>query len=1343
LQGIQGISGESYWVKNPSGIHTFSNVGIGTINPSASFEVSGDVIIEGTTSGNLVRITQLGSGSALIVEHGTRNDANAFVVLNSGQVGIGVLTPAEEYILEVDGGNIRFVDGGQGDVVISHANLVSNIRAEGSVQLGLGANGQNDDIRIDLNHNVGIGSTLPKTKLDVIGNARISGILTVGSSSITLNGTTNILNVGTGVTIYGNTGVVSATTYYGDGSKLTGISPSLTVSTRAGYAGINSTDAITNVSAIRFDKNTGFAVTDLGNGEVFVELGSTFKTWTVDGQTSLEAVGEDAVEFVAGPGIAITTKATAPKAITFSVDENDLTLGSATDGSLTTPGALNTFTNQTKIVDSIDDLNELAFNIIKNTAVTNVDFSSSPVAGGSPLNVNLSITYSGNPNRYDVDWGDGSTSLNLTSASASHTYSQSSGGINTVTVTARNTTGSGAGSSFTTTKSNYITVYTPDPSVDFKLYSISSGGSEITYWDSAVPFYLENITSNVTGFAVTYSINFGGGVVYYIPSNSAPGGVGGGRTTHTYTNASETDTIYTVTTTLSSHPGANPTGIPTSKTQTYKVYSTHTPSFTSGPIVGINSQSNSGFPVQFTNTTENTIGSFTSFGITYRWTWGDATTDNVNVGSNASGDTGRSISHTFALTTNEQAVGTSKTFATNLRVISNHSSSPFISTDIVITVEPEVRSIFTGVATVASDRTGDTVRTLYNGIDLFGRDRKVGIFTNTSQNASDYVYAWGDGSSNDTVPNNVSAGGTLTSIYHTFQGATGTKTVTLTANGTPGTLVQNGKTSTVAMTLNAVPAAPTSITASSLSLSSTSQGTSPRLCANSTRNATGVGIVTGTSITRYVTTTPILTNTLTNINGSASGTVSALLNGVGIGTTTFTTATGETGTFANLVISSEGDARDRISASTYPTGFYQVFSAYITKPLSEISTGLNDFGISHSTLGSCGFTTFVKDNINVTPTLTSGTLSEGTAGTKRYISGIAYYNTGSPTITLGSVEVSNLTGQTYQDTSTPVNLAVDQNYESTSANVISATQNYTYSQISPAGDPIIDAIYSVPKANIGVGYGHTLNSLSIPITTSSVRTIQSLRIRASNSAGTGSYTSNNTKVQVHTAAQSGISEISITVPSGLGDGTYTDNGVRIFNFSAATTNTPSYNGATNFYTNNPYTESSDPGVAGTKEATIRLGVLKYDVTNYSSGYLPVGPDRSGDTGTQYFTFAFRRKVVSNFDINITSSSGISGLWIAAPGTNIDSTSGLNGWLRADTAYAGSGVPGSGTGGNGSDGCAYNNGDRILSSTSLSGGYTMTLGSENLSNATGNVLLVRIALTSGQSITSLSIGAAVL
>ena len=121
-----------------------------------------------------------------------------------------------------------------------------------------------------------------------------------------------------------------------------------------------------------------------------------------------------------------------------------------------------------------------------------------------------------------------------------------------------------------------------------------------------------------------------------------------------------------------------------------------------------------------------------------------------------------------------------------------------------------------------------------------------------------------------------------------------------------------------------------------------------------------------------------------------------------------------------------------------------------------------------------------------------------------------------------------------------------------------------------------------------------------------------------------------------------------------------------------------------------YGESTDPGVSGTKEATLRLGVIKHDVTDYSTGYLPVDADRSGDTGTQYFTFAFQRRAVANFELNITSSGGISGVFIAAPGTNIDSASGLNGWLRADQTYAGSGTPGSdtGNGGNGSDTCIY-------------------------------------------------------
>ena len=95
---------------------------------------------------------------------------------------------------------------------------------------------------------------------------------------------------------------------------------------------------------------------------------------------------------------------------------------------------------------------------------------------------------------------------------------------------------------------------------------------------------------------------------------------------------------------------------------------------------------------------------------------------------------------------------------------------------------------------------------------------------------------------------------------------------------------------------------------------------------------------------------------------------------------------------------------------------------------------------------------------------------------------------------------------------------------------------------------------------------------------------------------------------------------------------------------------------------------------------------------------------------------------------------------AAPGTGIDSASGLSGWLNTSDAYAGSGVPGSntGNGGNGSDGCAFDLSNRVLINSSLNGGYKMTLGEENMSNATGNVVLVRVALNAGQEISQLYI-----
>ena len=278
----------------------------------------------------------------------------------------------------------------------------------------------------------------------------------------------------------------------------------------------------------------------------------------------------------------------------------------------------------------------------------------------------------------------------------------------------------------------------------------------------------------------------------------------------------------------------------------------------------------------------------------------------------------------------------------------------------------------------------------------------------------------------------------------------------------------------------------------------------------------------------------------------------------------------------------------------------------------------------------------------------------------------------------------------------------------------------------------------IPIAQTGVSSAYTLGTLSVAITSSSVRTVDRIKVRASNANGTGNYVENTTNINVHTASQSGINETAISVSSGLGSG-FTDNGVRSGALKSATTDTPALRGGSyNYYNTDIFAEDSDSGVQGTKEATIRLGVLKHDTTNYST-YVPPGPNRSSDTGTQYFTMAFRRTAMANFTVNIVASSGIEGMFIAAPGTVIDSSSSLNGWLDCGAQYAGAGVPGAntGSGGNGSNGCASTGGD-VIGNGALNGSFTFTLGTENATNATNNNILLRIGLASGDSVTSLSV-----
>ena len=72
-------------------------------------------------------------------------------------------------------------------------------------------------------NNVSIGAG--NTTLIVQGDVRITGILTVGTASITFNGNNNSINVGSGITFNGSTGIISATEFRGNGANLTGVQP--------------------------------------------------------------------------------------------------------------------------------------------------------------------------------------------------------------------------------------------------------------------------------------------------------------------------------------------------------------------------------------------------------------------------------------------------------------------------------------------------------------------------------------------------------------------------------------------------------------------------------------------------------------------------------------------------------------------------------------------------------------------------------------------------------------------------------------------------------------------------------------------------------------------------------------------------------------------------------------------------------------------------------------------------------------------------------------------------------------------------------------------------------------
>ena len=631
------------------------------------------------------------------------------------------------------------------------------------------------------------------------------------------------------------------------------------------------------------------------------------------------------------------------------------------------------------------------------------------------------------------------------------------------------------------------------------------------------------------------------------------------------------------------------------------------------------------------------------------------------------------------------------------------------------------------------------------------------LTSNTSGATVGYDMNWGYGS-DETIASGTVAGGVGGARLSHSWGAgtntsTGSDTMTLeldvhsTAN--PGDIP-----ATDTLTLKVYddfPAAPNNLGSKTIAMNAV-VGISPKLCSGFGENVVGSPTYTaGDSVNRVTTIDPVRTaSQSTYAYNAASGTLEAFVNGVEDGSIVMS-GSDNSGTATSLTIESESDfnllnatgATTSFASSIYYPTHFSGFKAIVSKATSGISVGVNSFQIRSSSPSAVttNVLEFVKEEVTSVPTISgAGTLTQGTAGTFQYISGVPYYSdSGSaPSLNLAGVTATILTGQCYSDVANPVEVDYDTRLEGSVGNAI-ANLDFTYANIDGASTMLSSGI---PTVNVGVAGTYTLGTLTVPITTSgSAKTVNEIKIMARNCNGPGGYnTSSTTKIQVYNATTSGLDKEDggIAVSDSLG-ATHDDDAVRIYNFASATTDNPAFvdSGAMNYYTDDVFTGTITDVVAGTREAICRFGTISHNTTNYSTGYLPAGPDlNTGRSGAQYYTFAFRRSNMANF--NLTMSGRVSGMFIAAPGTAIDGFSGLGGWLTCSTVAIAGGVPGS-NGGNGGDGCAVNSGDIVVDNTTYSAQeFTFTLGEENGSNARGNVILVRIKLESGDSVTALEI-----
>ena len=425
-----------------------------------------------------------------------------------------------------------------------------------------------------------------------------------------------------------------------------------------------------------------------------------------------------------------------------------------------------------------------------------------------------------------------------------------------------------------------------------------------------------------------------------------------------------------------------------------------------------------------------------------------------------------------------------------------------------------------------------------------------------------------------------------------------------------------------------------------------------------------------------------------------SGTVTALVNGAGDGAALLS-ATSPSGTYGSLVIS---DVQD------YPSsipGFWKSFRCQIVD--ATVAPGFNSFQITDSAAGNTNKLWFVDDNLTDRPVLFSGTIQTGSFSSESS-SGVTHYGSGS-TLQVLSLQLSNIAGETY---------SADAPVSTTVSNGIGSTALQSYAAVGIATPVARQTLSPV-----------TLSTFSVALDGVNIHNQGQMTVTGHNVNGDSSPRQFPTRILVMLGDHANrVAEQNIP---GM-----VSTGVRTYLGPTATGDHPSLTLPSTAPVWDSTQDLSQPGYL--HEAGVVAGALSCDQNNYSTNYLPANSvNYSSKPATQYMSFVVTQTAVSSFFLNITGT--YSEILVGLPGISDNAAISPNAiggtWWTANQLYSGAGVPG--RAGDNVVGCAV--GTPALGGT---GSVKITFGPQSSTNATNNRIIVRIKLTAGQAITSMSI-----